>query len=183
MILRPDAFTAEQKERNFAYYERITVRDSSLPAGSQAVMAAEVGQLDLALDYLRETAQIDLADLEHNAGDGLHLAAIANVWTVLTAGFGGLRMRAGIPHFAPRLPPALTRLSFRIRVRGSLLVVAVTGTEASYAATDGGPAQVGHYGEVLTLARGQAQTLAIPPLPPPGPASHPAGREHPGQAA
>ena len=62
MILRPDAFTAEQKERNFAYYERITVRDSSLPAGSQAVMAAEVGQLDLALDYLRETAQIDLAD-------------------------------------------------------------------------------------------------------------------------
>ena len=114
MILRPDAFTAEQKERNFAYYERITVRDSSLSAGSQAVMAAEVGQPDLALDYLRETAQIDLADLEHNAGDGLHLAAIANVWTVLTAGFGGLRMRAGIPHFAPRLPLALTRLSFRI---------------------------------------------------------------------
>jgi len=53
MILRPDAFTAEQKERNFAYYERITVRDSSLPAGSQAVMAAEVGPRDQALDYLR----------------------------------------------------------------------------------------------------------------------------------
>ena len=190
MILRPDAFTPEQKARNFAYYERITVRDSSLSAGSQAVMAAEVGQPGLALDYLREAAQMDLADLEHNAGDGLHLAALASVWTVLTAGFGGLRMRAGIPHFAPRLPPALTRLSFRIRVRGSLLVVRVTGAEASYAATDGEPTQVGHYREVLTLAPGQAQTRPIPPLAtaaratqPPGraPAGQPAAREHPGQ--
>ena len=112
------------------------------------------------------------------------------MWTVLTAGFGGLRMRAGIPHFAPRLPPALTRLSFRIRVRGSLLVVRVTGAEASYAATDGGPIQVGHYREVLTLAPGQAQTRPIPPLAtaaratqPPGraPAGQPAAREHPGQ--
>jgi alpha,alpha-trehalose phosphorylase len=32
MQLRGDAFTAEQKAANFAYYERITVRDSSLSA-------------------------------------------------------------------------------------------------------------------------------------------------------
>jgi Glycosyl hydrolase family 65 central catalytic domain len=48
MHLRGDAFTAEQKARNFAYYERLTVRDSSLSASTQAVIAAEVGQLDLA---------------------------------------------------------------------------------------------------------------------------------------
>ncbi len=51
--LRGDAFTAEQKERDFAYYEPLTVRDSSLSACTQAVVAAEVGQLDLAHDYLR----------------------------------------------------------------------------------------------------------------------------------
>ena len=43
MYLCGDAFTAEQKARNFAYYERLTVRDSSLSACCQAVMAAEVG--------------------------------------------------------------------------------------------------------------------------------------------
>ena len=43
MHLRADAFTAEQKARNFAYYERLTVRDSSLSACTQAVIAAEVG--------------------------------------------------------------------------------------------------------------------------------------------
>jgi alpha,alpha-trehalose phosphorylase len=183
MILRPDAFTAEQKARNFAYYERITVRDSSLSAGSQAVMAAEAGQLDLAFDYLREAAQIDLADLEHNAGDGLHIAALASVWTVLTAGFGGLRMRDGTPHFAPRLPSELTRLSFRIRVRDCLLVAEITGTEVSYTAAAGGPAQIGHYGQMLTLPPGQALTRAIPPLAPVTRATQPHGRAPAGRRA
>jgi alpha,alpha-trehalose phosphorylase len=183
MFLRPDAFTADQKARNFAYYERITVRDSSLSAGSQAVMAAEVGQLDLALDYLREAAQIDLADLEHNAGDGLHIAALASVWTVLAAGFGGLRMKEGVPHFAPRLPPALTRLSFRIRVRDSLLVAEVTGTEASYLVADGGQAQIGHYGDMLTLPPGETRTRAIPPLGPVTRATQPHGRAPDGRTA
>ena len=42
MHCRGDAFTAEQKARNFAYYEALTVRDSSLSACTQAVIAAEV---------------------------------------------------------------------------------------------------------------------------------------------
>ena len=37
MHFRGDAFTPEQKARNFAYYEAITVRDSSLSACTQAV--------------------------------------------------------------------------------------------------------------------------------------------------
>ena len=41
MHLRGDAFSAEEKARNFAYYERLTVRDSSLSAITQAVIAAE----------------------------------------------------------------------------------------------------------------------------------------------
>ncbi|MBA2285555.1 MAG: glycoside hydrolase family 65 protein, partial [Ktedonobacteraceae bacterium] len=40
MHLHSDAFTAEQKARNFAYYEPLTVRDSSLSASTQAVLAA-----------------------------------------------------------------------------------------------------------------------------------------------
>ena len=61
---------AEQKARNFAYYEALTVRDSSLSACTQAVIAAEVGQLELAGDYLAEAALMDLDDLEHNTRTG-----------------------------------------------------------------------------------------------------------------
>ncbi|HWC86702.1 MAG TPA: family 65 glycosyl hydrolase, partial [Solirubrobacteraceae bacterium] len=41
--LRGDAFSAEQKKRDFIYYEARTVRDSSLSASTQAVLAAETG--------------------------------------------------------------------------------------------------------------------------------------------
>ena len=50
MHLRPDAFTESEKARNFAYYEGITVRDSSLSAATQAVLAAEMSHLELAYD-------------------------------------------------------------------------------------------------------------------------------------
>ena len=70
-----DAFTDEEKARDFAYYEALTVRDSSLSACTQAVIAAEVGHLELAYDYFGETALMDLHDLEHNTRDGLHIAS------------------------------------------------------------------------------------------------------------
>ena len=85
MQLRGDAFTDEQKARNFDYYERITVRDSSLSACTQAVIAAEVGHLGLAHDYLGEAALMDLDDLEHNTRDGLHIASLAGTWIALVA--------------------------------------------------------------------------------------------------
>ena len=113
MQVRGDAFTPNQKARNFAYYEAITVRDSSLSACTQAVMAAEVGHLELAYDYFAEAALVDIADLKENTKDGLHIASLAGAWSAVVNGFGGMRDNEGRLSFAPRLPPALTRLSFR----------------------------------------------------------------------
>ena len=107
MHRRGDAFTAEQKARNFAYYERLTVRDSSLSACTQAVIAAEIGHLQLAYDYLAEAALMDLDDLEHNTRDGLHMAALAGSWIALVAGLAG---HAG-PRRHPELRPAAPRRS------------------------------------------------------------------------
>ena len=47
-------FTAVRPNGSFEYYERITVRDSSLSACIQGVVAAEVGHLEPAYDYLAE---------------------------------------------------------------------------------------------------------------------------------
>ena len=166
MQVRPDAFTPEQKARNFDYYERLTVRDSSLSACTQAVMAAETGHLRLAYDYLAEAALIDLEDLQHNTRDGLHLAALAGSWIALVAGFGGMRQRLGVPHFAPRLPPTLTRLAFTLVTKGRRLRVEVTGNSATYTLSgDGPPMQISHHGQLITLPAGGPQTRPIPPLP------------------
>ena len=118
-----DRFDDENKARNVDYYERRTVRDSSLSAAVQAVTAAEVGHLELAYDYVYEAAQIDLRDLDHNSGDGMHIASLASVWTALVAGFGGLREYQGQLSFAPQLPDLITRLSFTVQWRGQRLEV------------------------------------------------------------
>ena len=72
-----DHFDAEQKRRDFRYYEAITVRDSSLSASIQSIVAAEVGQLGLAYEYFRETALVDLHDLTGTTAEGVHLASLA----------------------------------------------------------------------------------------------------------
>ncbi|WP_037909219.1 glycoside hydrolase family 65 protein [Actinacidiphila yeochonensis] len=152
MFLRGDAFTDEQKARNFAYYEPLTVRDSSLSAYCQSVIAAEVGHLQLAYDYLGESAMMDLEDLENNARDGLHIAALAGTWSALVSGLGGMRLFDGDAiRFAPRLPDALSRVAFRLMFRGRRLLVEIRRTEATYTLAEGEPIEIVHYGEAFTL--------------------------------
>jgi len=177
MMLCPTKFTPEQKLRNFDYYEPLTVRDSSLSACIQAVIAGEVGHLDLAFDYLGEAALIDLRDLEHNTRDGVHIASLAGTYVALVMGLGGLRLADGIVSFAPRLPQGLTRLAFTLLLRGRRLRVEITQEKASYVFPEGDPLEILHHGERLTLSPGKPHTRAIkaaPDLPRP---SQPPGRE------
>jgi len=164
-----DSFTLAEKTAAFEYYEELTVRDSSLSACSQAVVAAEVGHLDLAFDYLSEAALMDLRDREHNTGDGVHVASLAGGWIALVCGFGGLRDHGGQLSFAPRLPAAITRLSFSIRWRGCKIRVVVTGDQARYVVEDGPglSLELRHHGECFTLSTHVPVELAIPPASPP----------------
>jgi alpha,alpha-trehalose phosphorylase len=175
--LRGDAFTAEQKARNFDYYEPLTVRDSSLSAGPQAVMAAEVGHTELAFDYLREAALLDLYDLEHNTSDGLHMAALAGVWIALIAGFGGMRDTAGRLKFAPRLPERLTRLAFTLSPRQRRLHVEVSAASATYTLLEGEPLEIAHHGDHFVITVGKPLIQVIPPAPARPRPRQPPGRE------
>jgi alpha,alpha-trehalose phosphorylase len=177
MHLRGDAFTQEQKARNFAYYEQLTVRDSSLSACTQAVMAAEVGQLQLAYDYLGEAALVDLHDLHHNVQSGLHMASLAGAWLALVAGFGGMRVQNNSLSFSPRLPDALERLAFRLLFQGRRLYIEVTAKEATYHLLDGEPLTVCHHGQEIVLSTEETSTYPIPPIQAGPRPSQPAGRE------
>ena len=158
-----DCFDSDQKRRDFDYYEPITTGDSSLSASIQGIVAAEVGRLELAYDYFRETALVDLHDTDGNTADGLHLASLAGAWLLAVAGFGGLRDHGEMLDFAPRLPPALSRLRFRLAYRGRRLSVDVRGDKARYELLDGDPVEVRHYGTPLRLETGVQQTRDCPP--------------------
>ncbi len=174
------AFTPDQKARNVDYYERRTVRDSSLSACCQAVMCADVGHLELAHDYAYEAALIDLRDLHANTRDGLHMASLAGAWMAIVGGFGGLRDDERILSLDPQLPDGIARLRFRLRWRDFRLTVDANHSDVTYTLRDGPGAQltIRHAGEDLELNTESPTTVEVrerkPLLPPP---PQPAGRE------
>jgi alpha,alpha-trehalose phosphorylase len=161
----PDAFTEEQKRRDFEYYEALTTRDSSLSACSQATVAAQVGHVDLAFDYLAEAALIDVHDIAGNTTDGLHMASAAGSCIALIWGFGGARVDGPVPSFAPRLPDQIGRLLFHLSIRGHALTVRTTSQHTTYLITSTEPLTIKHYDEEILLEPNQAYRIANPKLP------------------
>lgn len=165
--LAGERFSLEQKRRDFAYYEPITVHDSSLSAATHAVVAAEIGELETAEQYVRSAALIDLGDLAHNVHDGIHVAAVAGSWTSVVAGLGGFRHGPdGRLLFAPRLPSGWRRLAFPLRVGDRRLRVEITPEETCYRLTAGGPLTLVHHGQALLLSEGaEARVPTAPEVP------------------
>jgi alpha,alpha-trehalose phosphorylase len=175
-----ESFTDEQKARNVDYYERITVRDSSLSACTQAVMAAEVGHLDLAYRYAQEAALIDLLDLHNNVSDGLHMASLGGAWVALVEGFGGLRQQTGMLSLRPALPPALERMCFSVRWQGVRLRTEITHSTVTLSVHDGPGALITVLvdGETIEVRPDAPVTLALRPrVPLLAPPTQPIGRE------
>jgi alpha,alpha-trehalose phosphorylase len=173
-----EAFSAEQKARDFAYYEKLTVRDSSLSACIQAIVAVEVGHVELAYDYFAEAALLDLDDLERNTRDGVHIASLAGACITAMAGFAGVRDRGGKLSFMPRLPQALTRLAFSVRSRTTTqLRIEVEPNQATYTLVMGKAIEIHHYGQPITVTGEHPVRSPIPPLPALERPTQPPGRE------
>lgn len=62
LFLRSNEFSLEEKRADFEYYDPVTTGDSSLSAVMQAIVAAEVGHQDMALDYFYRGLFVDIGD-------------------------------------------------------------------------------------------------------------------------
>jgi alpha,alpha-trehalose phosphorylase len=126
MFMHGDRFTPEQKRANVEYYDPITTGDSTLSAVVQAIMAAEVGYHESAMEYFTQALYVDLGNLHGNTVDGMHVASSGGVWSALVFGFGGMRDHGGRLSFDPRLPEGWTSLQFAVTWRGSRMRVMLT---------------------------------------------------------
>jgi alpha,alpha-trehalose phosphorylase len=142
MFLLGNEFTAEQKRRNFEYYDPITTGDSSLSASIQSIVASEIGEEDVACEYLDHALLVDLADVAGNASDGVHIASAAGSWMALVFGFGGVRDFDGHLTFDPRLPRRLRSLGFSLRFHDRQLHVRLTHDEEIYSLSEGKPLEI-----------------------------------------
>lgn len=162
MYLRGKHFSLDQKRRNFDYYDPITTGDSSLSACVQSIVAAEVGDEDLALRYFKQSLYLDLANTHGNTSDGVHVANAGGVWAALVHGFGGMVDEGECLRFEPRLPMAWRALRFRLRKHGSTLAVEVDRKGARVEVLSGRAVRIRSGDEPAELAPGAA--IEIPAL-------------------
>ena len=161
LFLQGNHFTAEEKKADFDYYDPLTTGDSTLSAVVQSILAAEVGYQDLALKYFTESLFVDLADLHHNAADGVHVASTGGVWSALVSGFGGMRDYYGQLTFDPRLPVSWPSLEFVLHWHGSRMNVTITANAFKVEIAEGEPVEFGVRGETFTAAVGAPVTVAL----------------------
>jgi alpha,alpha-trehalose phosphorylase len=169
LFLRGADFSPAQKRADFDYYNPLTTGDSTLSAVSQAVLAAEVGHQDLALELFAQALFLDLADRHHNSADGVHLASAAGVWSVLVNGFGGLRDHGLAPSLSPRLPAGWRGLEFRLALSGARVAVRVESESITLELVSGPTAELVVDGRPVRLDQGGPIRLARPAPEPPQP--------------
>jgi trehalose/maltose hydrolase-like predicted phosphorylase len=146
MALLPDEFDLPAKVANFRYYEPRCGHGSSLSRAMHAIVAARLGETEMALRYFRETAATDLMDTAGGSAGGVHIAALGGLWQAAMFGFAGLALHADALALDPHLPPAWRSFGFRVHWRGRVVKVHI---------------EQGGHRLAATLEAGESMTLAV----------------------
>jgi kojibiose phosphorylase len=113
-----DRLPPEVRAANFRRYEPRTAHGSSLSPAIHAIVAAGLGDLELAQRYFWQAAEIDLANNMGNASAGVHMAALGGLWQAMVTGFAGIRANARGIRVNPRLPEHWSSLCCAVHWRG-----------------------------------------------------------------
>ena len=154
MFLLGDVFPPETKKRNFDFYDPLTTGDSSLSSCVEAIIAAQIGDMEKAFRYGMAALLMDLADVGGNVQDGCHVASMGGTWMMLTYGFGGMRDNDGTLSFWPRRAPEENAiLRFPVTYRGQRLEVEIGLDKVEYALREGECLVIRHETEEVQLSR------------------------------
>ena len=154
MFLLGDAFSLAAKKRNFDFYDPLTTGDSSLSSCVEAIIAAQIGDMDRAIRYGMAALLMDLADVGGNVKDGCHIASMGGTWMMLAYGFGGMRDSDGALSFWPRRAPEDNAvLRFPVTYRGQILDIEIGLEKVEYTLRQGERLVFCHETEKIELTR------------------------------
>ncbi len=155
----PHEFSLPVKQKNFDFYEPLTVHESSLSSGVYSVVASEIGYVEKAYALFLRAARLDLDDYNHDTEDGLHITATSGAWLSMVYGFGGLRFTLEKLTLNPVLPAEWTDYRFNLVYRGTGFSVSVTKETVVLAHRGGEAAAVWVYGKEYFLEANQTITI------------------------
>lgn len=126
MYFFEDQFSKEELERNFLFYEPMTVHESSLSPCIHSILASRLDMHEKAYEMYVRTARLDLDDYNNDTKDGLHITSMAGTWLAVVKGFGGVRVENNELVVAPWIPKEWESYSFNVLFRGERKKITVT---------------------------------------------------------
>ncbi|OGV39058.1 MAG: beta-phosphoglucomutase [Lentisphaerae bacterium GWF2_49_21] len=105
-------------QRCWNYYEKRTIHDSNLSAGTHANVANLLGRKKDALKYFDKVLNLDIGNESYNVYEGIHAANAGNAWISVISGFAGIRWDTDRIYCSPQIPDKWNSLSFNIFYRG-----------------------------------------------------------------
>lgn len=154
-------YTTEEKQRNFDFYEPLTVHESSLSPCVHSILAAELGMEEKAVELYARTARLDLDNYNNDTEDGLHITSMSGSWLSIVHGFAGMRTLQEKLSFHPFLPSAWERYAFKINYRERLLEVEVDETGMRLRLAEGEPLEVFVNDHAYTLSNEESVHEAL----------------------
>ncbi len=144
-------FTMDEKRANYEFYEARTSHESSLSPSLHAVLAAELGKMEEAYQFLAYASRLDLDNYNRNTEQGLHSSSAFGVWASIVSGFGGLRTDSDTLVFNPSIPKQWKAYRFKIAYHGSLLAVEVNKQNAFFRLENGSPVTIEIFGKLKKI--------------------------------
>ncbi|MBO0936768.1 glycoside hydrolase family 65 protein [Fibrella sp. HMF5335] len=156
-----DEFDTATLQRNFDFYEPMTVHESSLSPCVHSIQASKLGMKEKAYEMYLRTARLDLDDYNNDTEDGCHITSMAGTWLAVVQGFGGMRVTADGLSLAPYCPDGWTSFSFKIRFRGALLQVTTTQQTVSVENFSPQPITLHMHGQTVTVGANAKQEVPV----------------------
>lgn len=125
MFFFEDHFDIDDIQRNFDFYEPMTVHESSLSPCIYSAVASKIGNTEKAYELYLRTSRLDLDDYNKEADEGLHITSMAGTWISIIKGFAGMRVGDTGLSFVPALPQHWDSFNFKIIFRGADLFITI----------------------------------------------------------
>lgn len=119
-------FTKEEIERNYNFYEPLTVHESSLSPCVHTIIAAKLGKEDKSYEFYTRAARLDLDDYNNDTEDGCHITSMAGTWMSIVKGFGGMMQVNDQLSFNPFLPSQWDEYAFKVNFRSNQLAIKIS---------------------------------------------------------
>jgi trehalose/maltose hydrolase-like predicted phosphorylase len=160
IALLPEEFPGAMAQTNFRHYEPRCAHGSSLSAGFHALVAARLGDPEMALHFLHKTASLDLEPDPNSAG-GVRIAGLGALWQSVVLGFAGLDLMGDTLSIDPKLPPQWRTLAFRVRWRGRSVAVRIADKSVEATLTEGEAMQMRIAGATRELTAGATLQTSV----------------------